>query len=53
MTLIKRLETKWGIDDASERVMHFDVQREKELFEGWIDPEFGEGKGLDFFDSIC
>lgn len=48
-TLIKRLETKWGIDDASERVMHFDVQREKELFEGWIDPEFGEGKGLDFF----
>lgn len=48
-TLVKRLETRWGIDDASERVMHFDVQREKELFEGWIDPEFGEGKGLDFF----
>lgn len=52
-TLIKRLETKWGIDDASERVMHFDVQREKELFEGWLDPEFGEGKGLDFFVNKC
>ena len=48
-TLIKRLETKWGIDDASERVMHFDVQREKELFEGWVDSDFGEGKGLDYF----
>lgn len=48
-TLIKRLETKWGIGDASERVMHFDVQREKELFEGWEDPEFGAGKGLDYF----
>jgi len=34
-TLIKRLETKWGIDDASERVMCFDIQREEELFHGW------------------
>lgn len=48
-TLIKRLEMKWGMEDASERVMHFDIQREKELFEGWLDPEFGEGKGLDYF----
>ena len=29
--------------------MHFDIQREKELFEGWQDDEFGQGKGLDYF----
>jgi DNA (cytosine-5)-methyltransferase 1 len=48
-TLIHRLKTKWNIDDASERVMHFDIQREAELFIGWDDPEFGKGKGLDYF----
>ena len=48
-TLIKRLETKWKVKDAEERVMHFDIQREKELFEGWKDNEFGQGKGLDYF----
>ena len=48
-TLIKRLETKWKIKDAAERVMHFDIQRENELFEGWQDDEFGQGKGLDYF----
>lgn len=48
-TLIKRLETRWNIKDASERVMHFDIQREDELFNGWNDEEFGQGKGLDFF----
>ena len=36
-TLIHRLETKWGITDANERVMCFDIQKEKELFEGWSD----------------
>lgn len=48
-TLIRRLETKWGINDAVERVMHFDIQREEELFGGWSDEEFGNGKGLDYF----
>lgn len=48
-TLIHRLETKWGVKDASERVMHFDIQREEELFVGWNDLEFGKGKGLDYF----
>ena len=48
-TLIKRLETKWKVKDAKERVMHFDIQREKELFEGWQDDEVGQGKGLDYF----
>lgn len=48
-TLIHRLETKWGIKDASQRVMHFDIQREEELFSGWNDEEFGKNKGLDYF----
>lgn len=48
-TLIHRLETKWGITDAADRVMHFDIQREEELFGGWSDEEFGTGKGLDHF----
>lgn len=48
-TLIHRLKTKWGITDAEERVMHFDIQREDELFGGWQDEEFGTNKGLDFF----
>ena len=48
-TLVNRLKTKWKIDDSHERVMHFDIQREDELFNGWNDPEFGVSKGLDYF----
>ena len=48
-TLIHRLETKWKVKDAAERVMNFDIQREDELFEGWQDDEFGQSKGLDYF----
>lgn len=48
-TLVNRLEKKWKIEDAKERVMHFDIQREDELFNGWEDEEFGKSKGLDFF----
>ena len=36
-TLVNRLKTKWGISDAEDRVMCFDVQREDELFAGWHD----------------
>ena len=48
-TLINRLKTKWEIADANERVMHFDIQREDELFDGWDNLEFGQSKGLDYF----
>ena len=48
-TLRHRLKTRWGIEDADERVMHFDIQREDELFQGWEDCEFGKGMGLDHF----
>ena len=49
-TLRHRLSTKWGEQDADDRVMHFDIQREDELFGGWKnDGEFGCGKGLDYY----
>lgn len=48
-TLRNRMKTKWQEEDADERVMHFDIQREEELFSGWSDSEFGIGKGLDYF----
>ena len=50
LTLRNRLSTKWGKKDAEESVLHFDIQREKELFEGWEnDNDFGSSKGLDYF----
>lgn len=48
-TLRNRLMTKWNEIDSNQRVMHFDIQREDELFNGWDDIEFGKGKGLDYF----
>ncbi len=49
-TLRNRLKTKWGEKDADERVLHFDIQREAELFGGWIDdPDYESSKGLDYF----
>ncbi len=48
-TLRQRLRDKWGISDADDRVMHFDIQREDELFSGWNDEEFGKGVGLDYY----
>lgn len=46
-TLRNRLEQKWGIEDAHETVLHFDIQREEELFDGWEDEKYGISRGLD------
>lgn len=49
-TLINRLESKWDVKDATERVFHFDMQREDELFHGWENDDiFGSGRGLDYY----
>lgn len=49
-TLRNRLLTKWKKANAEESVLHFDIQREDELFGGWSnDPEFGNSKGLDYY----
>ncbi|QPR67917.1 DNA (cytosine-5-)-methyltransferase [Lysinibacillus macroides] len=46
-TLVKRLETKYGDEDAKDKVLNFDIQRTDELLCGWDDTEFGKGIGLD------
>lgn len=49
-TLRNRLKTKWGKKNAGESVLHFDIQREEELFKGWKDDKtFGTSKGLDYY----
>lgn len=53
-TLRNRLEKKWNVIDSKERVLHFDMQREEELFNGWSnDEKFGSSKGLDYFVKEC
>ena len=50
MTLRNRLKTKWKKTDANESVLHFDIQREEELFFGWEnDPVYGSSPGLDYY----
>lgn len=47
-TLRNRLKSEWKIEDSENRVLHFDIQREEELFKGWKDDEvFGSHSGLD------
>lgn len=49
-TLRKRMIEKWGEKQAKESILHFDIQREQELFYGWDDDEeFGSSVGLDYF----
>ena len=49
-TLRNRLRTKWGEQDADERVLHFDIQREAELFAGWSeDKDYESSRGLDYY----
>lgn len=48
-TLRNRMLSKWNDTNSAESVMHFDIQREEELFNGWTDEEFGKGLGLDHF----
>lgn len=47
-TLRNRLQTKWDYADSNEKVLHFDIQRENELFNGWNDEVYGNSKGLDY-----
>ncbi len=45
--LRNRLKTKWNSKNPDEEVIHFDIQREQELFEGFNDPVYGKHIGLD------
>lgn len=47
-TLIKRLHDRWGYDNASEIVLHYDIQKTDSLIEGWEnDQNYITGPGLD------
>ena len=46
-TSINRLETKYSDKQAARKVIHFDMQRAQELFNGWSgDKEYGKHEGL-------
>ena len=53
--LARRLADKWGMKDADQRVLRFDIQRTDELIDGWADDlEYGTCKGLDaLVDGNC
>ena len=46
-TIRSRLSSKWKDPSADKKVLHFDIQREGELFKGWNDPLYGTSEGLD------
>lgn len=42
-----RMKTKWGMEDADDRILRFDMQRSQELINGWkSDPAYGDSGGL-------
>lgn len=45
-TIANRLERKWHHKDAKEEVIRFDIQRTKELINGFDDAEYGKHRGL-------
>jgi DNA (cytosine-5)-methyltransferase 1 len=45
-SLVNRLNTKWGYENANEMALLFDMQRTDELLNGWSDVKFGKNNGL-------
>lgn len=46
LTLRKRLKEKYGVLDAEQSVVFFDMQRTDELLHGFEDPKYGKNPGL-------
>ncbi|WP_443743213.1 DNA cytosine methyltransferase [Sutterella sp.] len=47
-TLARRMAVRWGMPDAEDRVLRYDLQKSQTLFSGWRDdPEYGSSRGLD------
>lgn len=46
LTLRKRLKEKYGVLDAEQSVIFFDMQRTDELLHGFEDPKYGKNPGL-------
>ena len=48
--LRNRMKTKWGMKDADDRILCFDMQRSEELIEGWKDDQtYGSSEGLQYY----
>ena len=45
-SLARHMKEKWKYKDADSRVLRFDIQRTKELINGWNDGEYGTSNGL-------
>jgi len=46
-TMVNRLKKKWNYQNTEELALHFDMQRTKELLNGWkSDSKYGSHKGL-------
>ena len=45
-TLRKRIKTKWGEENPTDSVIHFDIQRIDELLNGFDDVKYGKSVGL-------
>lgn len=45
-TLANRLKKKWKHENANTEVVRFDIQRTKELLNGFSDSEYGDNPGL-------
>lgn len=47
-TLVRRMHERWGMKDADERILLFDMRDSNRLFSGWKDDRlYGTGAGLD------
>ena len=50
LTLRNRLLKTYGVTNAEQSVMHFDIQREEDLFNGWeADEVYGSNPGMDYY----
>lgn len=45
-TFVARLKSRWGYPDADKRVLWYDIQKTKELFDGWDEAPYGESVGI-------
>lgn len=45
-TLIKRLKSKWGVNDSDKKVLVFDIQKTNDLLHGWNNSQYKSSIGL-------
>lgn len=45
-TFVARLKGRWKYPDAEKRVLWYDIQKTRELFDGWSEPPYGASAGI-------